>query len=88
MSQSDEIKQYVKTVCEQIRWKKARSIVAEEIENHICDQRDAYVSQGEDEKTATEKAILQMGNAVSVGMELDKIHRPKPQWTMYNDTKN
>jgi len=55
MSQSDEIKQYVKTVCEQIRWKKARSIVAEEIENHICDQRDAYVSQGEDEKTATEK---------------------------------
>jgi len=50
MSQSDEIKQYVKTVCEQIRWKKARSIVAEEIENHICDQRDAYVSQGEDEK--------------------------------------
>jgi len=38
MSQSDEIKQYVKTVCEQIRWKKARSIVAEEIENHICDK--------------------------------------------------
>jgi len=42
MSQSDEIKQYVKTVCEQIRWKKARSIVAEEIENHILSESSFF----------------------------------------------
>jgi len=81
MSQSDEIKQYVKTVCEQIRWKKARSIVAEEIENHICDQRDAYVSQ-EKMKNGYWKSNITNGQCRSVGMELDKIHRPKPQWTM------
>ena len=78
----DEIKQYCKTVCEQIRWKKAHNIIAKEIENHLCDQRDAYISQGENEKSATQKAILQMGDAVSIGMELDKIHKPKPQWAM------
>ena len=82
MQPFDEIKQYCKTVCEQIRWKKAHNIIAEEIENHLCDQRDVYISQGEDEKSATQKAILQMGDAVSIGMELDKIHKPKPQWTM------
>ncbi|GAE88734.1 FtsW/RodA/SpoVE family cell cycle protein [Acetivibrio straminisolvens] len=82
MQPFDEIKQYSKTVCDQIRWKKAHNIVTEEIENHLCDQRDAYISQGEDEKTATQKAILQMGDAVSIGRELDKIHRPKPQWAM------
>ena len=82
MQPFDEIKQYSKTVCEQIRWKKAHSAIEEEIENHLCDQRDAYISQGEDEKTATQKAILQMGDAVSIGMELDRIYRPKPQWTM------
>jgi cell division protein FtsW (lipid II flippase) len=82
MQPFDEIKQYSKTVCEQIRWKKAHNIISEEIENHLCDQRDAYISQGEDEKLATQKAILQMGDAASIGMELDKTHKPKPQWTM------
>lgn len=82
MQPFDEIKQYCKIVCEQIRWKKAHNIISEEIENHLCDQRDAYISQGEDEKSATQKAILQMGDAVSIGMELDKTHKPKPQWTM------
>lgn len=80
--QNDEIKEYSKTVCEQIRWKKAHSIIAKEIEDHLCDQKEAYVRQGDDEKTATQKAIMQMGDAVSIGMELDKIHKPKPQWTM------
>jgi Cell cycle protein. len=78
----DEIKEYSKTVCDQIRWKKAHKIIAEEIENHICDQSDAYIHQGDDEETATHKAVLQMGDAVSLGTELDKIHRPKPQWAM------
>jgi len=82
MRPHDEIKEYSKTVCEQIRWKKAHKIIAEEIESHICDQRDAYMLQGDDEKTATQKAVLQMGDAVSLGMELDKVHRPKPQWAM------
>lgn len=82
MQQIDEIKEYVNKVCEQIRWKKAKDVVAFEIENHICDQRDAYILNGDDEKTAINKAILQMGDAVSVGLELDKTHKPKPQWSM------
>lgn len=78
----DEIKEYIATVCEQIRWEKAKPIIAIEIENHICDQRDAYISEGDDESEATSKALLQMGDAVLVGQELDKTHKPKPQWTM------
>jgi cell division protein FtsW (lipid II flippase) len=82
MQPYDEIKSYSKTVCEQIRWKKAHHVIAEEIENHLYDQRDAYISQGSDQNTATRKAILGMGDAVSIGAGLDKIHKPKPQWTM------
>jgi cell division protein FtsW (lipid II flippase) len=82
MKPFDEIKEYSKTVCEQIRWKRAHKVVAEEIENHITDQRDAYIVQGEDEKSATKKAVIQMGDAVSIGMGLDKTHKPKPQWKM------
>lgn len=82
MQPFDQIKKYSDTVCQQIRWKKAKPVIATEIENHLCDQRDAYMVDGDDEKTATNKAILQMGDAVSVGQELDKTHKPKPQWTM------
>lgn len=82
MQPSDDIKKYSNVVCEQIRWKKAHNIVAVEIENHIFDQRDAYLVAGDDEATATQKAVQQMGDAVSVGLELDKTHKPKAQWTM------
>lgn len=82
MQQIDEIKEYINKVCEQIRCKRAKAVVAFEIENHIYDQRDAYILNGDDEKTATNKAILQMGDAVSVGLELDRAHKPKPQWSM------
>lgn len=79
---SDEIKRYSTTVCEQVRWKKAHPDIAKEIEDHLCDQRDYYLSEGEEEETATKKAILQMGDAVSVGLALDKTHKPKPQWVL------
>lgn len=82
MQLPNEIKKYSNTVCEQIRWKKAQPIVAAEIENHIYDQRDAYIAAGDDEKTATDKAIFQMGDAVSVGAELDKTLKPETQWSL------
>ncbi len=78
----DEIKKYSTTVCDQIRWKKVHPMIAKEIEDHICDQRDSYLSQGEEEETATFNAIKEMGDAVKVGMEFDKTYRPKPQWKL------
>ena len=82
MQPFDKIQEYGKTVCDQIRWKKAHPIVVEEIENHMIDQRDAYILEGEDELTATNKAISQMGDPETVGVLLDRTHRPKPQYDM------
>ena len=82
MEAFEDIKKYVDMVCEQIRWQKARPFVAKEIKEHILDQRDAYVLDGDSIPTATKKALLQMGDAVTLGTELDKIHRPQPQWIM------
>lgn len=82
MEPFDEILAYTDTVCEQIRWKKARPLIEKEIKDHIYDQRDAYIYDGENMETATKKALLQMGDAVTIGLELDKTHKPKPQWSM------
>lgn len=82
LEQSIKISEYVKIVCEQIRWKKAHSIISDEIENHIVDQRNEFISQGLDEELATDKAILEMGDPIIVGSELDSTYRPKIEWSV------
>jgi cell division protein FtsW (lipid II flippase) len=82
MQPYEKIPEYSRSVCDQIRWKKAHPVITEEIENHLVDQRDAYMAEGKDEIAATDHAIAQMGDPVIVGMQLDRTHRPKPQWGM------
>lgn len=82
MNASDPFKGYAEKVCEQIRWKKARGVVAKEIENHLIDQKNAYMNMGDPESIAEEKALLQMGDPVAVGAALDNTHKPTPQWGM------
>lgn len=79
MQQHIKIKQYLETVCGQIRCKKAHADIREEIGNHIADQKEAFMAQGMEEETATLKAVEQMGDPVIVGTELDRTHRPKPE---------
>lgn len=82
MNVSDAFHRYAEKVCEQIRWKKAHPAVAQEIEDHLTDQKNAYLAEGDSESIAEEKALLQMGDPVSVGTALDQTHKPAPQWGM------
>jgi len=79
----DTINDYVKQVCQQIRWRKAHARITQEMANHVIDTRDAYIKQGLDEQTATQKSINETGDALEIGTQLDRIHRPKPQWGMF-----
>jgi len=79
---SDAFHRYAEKVCEQIRWKKAHPAVAQEIEDHLTDQKNAYLAAGDSESIAEEKALLQMGDPISVGTALDQTHKPAPQWGM------
>jgi cell division protein FtsW (lipid II flippase) len=82
LQQPDRIKSYLETVRRQIRWKRAHLLVLEEIKNHIIDQREAFLKEGFDEETATDRAISEMGDPIAIGEQLDRIHRPRPDWTL------
>ena len=41
--------QFARTAAEQLRWKKARPLVEDELLTHLCDQRDALMAGGMDE---------------------------------------
>jgi cell division protein FtsW (lipid II flippase) len=74
--------EYLEELKNQIRNKKAKQLVAEEIEQHIEDQKDSYVAAGDDENIAMKKAIIQMGNPVDVGIQLNKIHKPRLEYNL------
>ena len=76
----DRIDAFVEAVGAEIRWKKARSPLTEEIRTHLLDQRDAYMAQGMDEDKAQTEAVRQMGDPAMLGADLDRVHRPRPQW--------
>ena len=78
MSEPKTIQGYLDCVAEQIRWKRARPIVTAELKQHLEDQRDAFIAQGQEDPEAL--AVEEMGDPTAVGLELDSIHRPKPQW--------
>lgn len=78
----DQIETYVETVVDQVRWKKARPGLAAEIRTHLLDQRDACLAQGMDEGAAQGEAVRQMGDPVALGTDLDRVHRPRPQWDL------
>ncbi|MBF4695781.1 permease prefix domain 1-containing protein [Fusibacter ferrireducens] len=82
MQPFEKIREYSRLVCSQIRWEGAREPISKEIENHIMDQRDAYIADGVDETEAIEHALCQMGDPVVIGTQLDRTHRPKAQWGM------
>lgn len=80
MPEPDCIRAYLETAGEQMRWERARRVVIPELRQHLEDQRDAFAAEGREEPERL--AVEEMGDPVSVGAELDRIHRPKPQWEL------
>ena len=72
--------EYLDTVSEQIRYKKIRSTVVKELENHILDQAEAYEACGAFPEEAVERAVREMGDPVETGVSLDRIHKPQMSW--------
>ena len=68
---------YTDSVCQHIRWKKARPMVAHEIKNHMCDQYESLVENGMSEEEAINETVRQMGDSTEVGKQLNIVHRPK-----------
>ena len=77
-----QIKEFLYSVCEQIKYKPIRESIAEELKNHIEESKENYIQEGLEEQIAEEKAIKQMGKAQEIGKKLNKIHRPKLDWKL------
>lgn len=69
--------EYIEKALEQIRCQKVHEPLKRELEAHIDDQAEAFVSVGLPEAEAEEEAVKTMGDPVEAGVGLDAVHRPK-----------
>lgn len=63
---------YLEIVSEQIRCRRAKQMILEELEGHIEDQKLDYMADGMNADEAEEEAVRQMGDPVETG----EIHGP------------
>lgn len=75
-----ERRDYLELMTGQIRCKKMCPVIAREVEDHIEDQKQAFMAEGMKEEEAEKAAVEEMGDPVEVGVEMDQIHRPKMPW--------
>ena len=77
-----DIKGFLNNVCQEIKYKPIRKGIADELENHIQEIKEEYIETGMNEDEAEEKAVKQMGEAKTIGKELNKVHKPKLDWKL------
>ncbi len=76
------MEKYLETLLSQIRCKKARPYIDEEIRSHIESQIEDNISAGMAYEEAEKNAVVDMGDPVAVGISLDKIHKPQIAWRL------
>lgn len=76
------MEEYLEKLLAQIRCKKARPYIAEEIRGHIESQIEDNIASGMTDQEAEKNAVEDMGNPVEVGILLDKIHKPQIAWRL------
>lgn len=74
--------EYLKTLLEQIRCKKARPYIRQELQDHIEDQIEANIHAGMNYEDAEKEAVRDMGDPVETGISLDRIHKPQIAWKL------
>lgn len=73
---------YLNRVIRQVRSKEAKQFVSDELHHHLEEEVRSLTKAGMDERAAEDQAIKQMGNAERLGMEMNKLHRPRVDWVM------
>lgn len=77
-----DTKEFLDIVCSKIKYKPAKQHISEELQSHIEEIKNDYLCKGYSQKEAELKAIEQMGNAETIGIELNKIHKFALDWKL------
>lgn len=78
--QPEALQQFLQRVKDEIRSKEAKIFVERELQAHLSYRTSELIEQGYSKEAAEKIAIENMGNPISLGKEMHKIHKPKIDW--------
>jgi len=76
------IVEFLEEVCTQIKYKKIHRAISKELQSHMDELMLEYINKGMTEEEAARKTVLQMGDPIEIGQELNKTHKPKTEWSI------
>lgn len=82
LSSNERVRSYIKRVCSQIKFRDIHHEIRLELETHIQEIAEEHLANGFSEDEAIEQAMKQMGDPDTVGEQLNKVHKPKPEWSI------
>lgn len=76
----EEVKSFIQDVTDQIQYRPIRPEIEKELLSHIEDRVDEYENVGESRDNAIKTTVLQMGEAVDIGMSLNLVRGTRENW--------
>lgn len=76
----EDVRDYLSSVCSQIRARELHKDIRRELESHLEELVLDKEAEGASREEAVDWAIRQMGDPVTVGRELHRIHKPRIHW--------
>lgn len=73
---------FIRTLCDEIKYKKIRPTIANEYRNHIDELTRDLIEGGLSPETACNTAVERMGNPCEIGKALNKTHKPRVEWSV------
>lgn len=79
----NEKETFLNTIQSSIRSKEAKQFVSLELNYHIEETVKGLIEEGSTREEAEKQAIKQMGDPIKLGIKLNKLHRPKIDWSLF-----
>ncbi|WP_127488365.1 permease prefix domain 1-containing protein [Paenibacillus ehimensis] len=76
----EDVRNYLSSVCSQIRVRELHKDIRRELESHLEELVIEKEAEGASREEAVAWAIRQMGDPLTVGRELHRIHKPRMHW--------
>lgn len=82
LGSNEKVRSFIDQVCSQIKFRDIHHEIQLELETHIREIVEELLAEGCSEEEAIDRAIEQMGDADLIGEQLNKVHKPKPEWSI------
>ena len=82
LMKNKEINAYMELVCTQIKFKDIHKNIKEELIDHINSIVEENMKKGLSLEESIDIGIKQLGDPYILGKELNKVHKPKPEWSI------